>query len=481
MLDIGADEAVELDHRAGGAQAGGLAAARRDDLGCGPLDLGGGHLAGDGALPDQVVEPRLVAVEEALDVLRRTAELGRADRLVGLLGVLRLGGVEARLVRDVPRAEGRLDRLTRRLDRLGSDLHAVGTHVGDQADGLAADIDAFIEPLRDLHRAGGREAELGGGRLLQRRGGEGRTRVAAGGLRLDAVDAIGRAFQHRAHQRRPRLVADRHLLQLVAVERGQPGAELVAARRREQGAQLPVFLRLEDLDLRLAIADEAQRHGLDAAGRAGARQLAPQHRGEGEADQIVEGAAGEIGVDQRLVDLPRVRHRVQHRLLRDGVEDDAAHRLGADHLLLAQHLEHVPRDRLALPVRIGGEDDAVGLLHRLGDLVQPLLGKLGHLPVHGEVLVRPDGAVLGRQIAHVSVGSENLEVAAEILVDRLRFGRRFDDDDIHEKTVPRAEEATRDSELSCRMRRGVRRPVTWTVAAAGSTPPPPPPESGCNL
>ena len=55
----------------------------------------------------------------------------------------------------------------------------------------------------------------------------------------------------------------------------------------------------EFLDLQLAVADEPQRHRLHAAGRTRARQLAPQHRREREADEVIERAAGEVGVDQR--------------------------------------------------------------------------------------------------------------------------------------------------------------------------------------
>ena len=75
------------------------------------------------------------------------------------------------------------------------------------------------------------------------------------------------------------------------------------ARRRQRRDQRPVFAGDELLDLELAVADEPQRHRLHPAGRARARQLAPQHRREREADEIVERAAGEIGVDQRAVDL----------------------------------------------------------------------------------------------------------------------------------------------------------------------------------
>jgi hypothetical protein len=82
----------------------------------------------------------------------------------------------------------------------------------------------------------------------------------------------------------------------------------------------------------LAVADEAQRHRLHASGRARARQLAPQHRRQREADEIIEGAAGEIGVDQRLHRWRGVLHRLEDRLLGDGVE-------------------HHPLDRKALPLR----------------------------------------------------------------------------------------------------------------------------------
>ena len=69
------------------------------------------------------------------------------------LGVLGLGRVDARLLRQIFLAEFLGDRAARRVDRLGRHLHAVGAHIGDEAGGLAADIDAFIEPLRDLHGA----------------------------------------------------------------------------------------------------------------------------------------------------------------------------------------------------------------------------------------------------------------------------------------------------------------------------------------
>ena len=143
------------------------------------------------ALPDQLVELRLLGLElRVRHRFGRRLEVGRTDRLVRFLGVLRLGRVVARRVRQVLRRRIRLAMtLARAGDRLGRHVDAVGAHIGDQADGLAADVDALVEALRDLHGARWREAELARGLLLQRRGGEGRVRVALRGLRLDRGDA----------------------------------------------------------------------------------------------------------------------------------------------------------------------------------------------------------------------------------------------------------------------------------------------------
>ena len=134
-----------------------------------------------------------------------------------------------------------------------------------------------------------------------------------------------------------------------------------SAARLQMGDDRPIFARDEFLDLQLAVADDAQRHRLHAPRRARARQLAPQHRREVEADEIVERAAGAIGVDQRLVDLARMAHRLGDRVLGDGVEDDAVDALVLENFLALEDLVDVPRDRLALAVRVGGQNDALGV------------------------------------------------------------------------------------------------------------------------
>ena len=341
----------------------------------------------------------------------------------------------ARRVGHVVRAIFLADDLSGRRDGLGRHVDAVGTHVSNEADGLAVDVDAFVETLGDLHGAGGREPQLARGLLLQRRGGEGRGRIAAGRLGLD-----------RAHRERRRLEcflegfgfgarADVEAVDLAAVRANKARDEGRAGLGLEMGDQRPVFAGDESLDLEFTVADEAQRDGLDAASRAGARQLAPQDRGQVEADEVVERAAGEIGLDQRRVDLARVLHRVEDRVLGDGVEDDTLDLLVLEDFLVPQDFEYVPGDGLAFAVRVGRQNDLVGALHGAGD-VGETLGRLAvDLPFHGEIGVRFDRTVLCGQIAHMAERGENLVAAAEIFVDRLGLGRRFDDDDVHEIQV----------------------------------------------
>ena len=91
----------------------------------------------------------------------------------------------------------------------------------------------------------------------------------------------------------------------------------------------------------------------------------------------------------------------------------------------------MPGDRLALAVGVGGEDQAVGAFDGAGDVVQPLLGLVVDLPEHLEIVIGIDRAILGRQVADMAERSQNLVAGAQIFVDRLGFGRRFNDDNFH--------------------------------------------------
>ena len=136
---------------------------------------GVGHLRGDGALPDQVVEGEVLAAQLAGHLGGRAeAVTGGADRLVRLLRVLDLLLVVARGVGHVLGAV--------HLARLGAgggqrglrQRGAVGSHVGDVA--------VLVEPLGDPHRVAAVEPQLARGLLLQGARRERRARAARVGL-----------------------------------------------------------------------------------------------------------------------------------------------------------------------------------------------------------------------------------------------------------------------------------------------------------
>jgi len=91
----------------------------------------------------------------------------------------------------------------------------------------------------------------------------------------------------------------------------------------------------------------------------------------------------------------------------------------------------MPGDGLALAVRVGGEDQLVGTLHGLGDLGDVLGAPALDFPNHLEVGFGIDRAVLRGQVADMPEGGQDVVVRPQIFVDRLRLGRRLDDDDFH--------------------------------------------------
>src|SRR3546814_2223786 len=80
------------------------------------------HLARERALPDQLIEPRMIAAARL--VLRK---IGWADRLMRFLCILRLGLILARLVRNIAAVVARRDGLAGRADRAVIHLAAVGS------------------------------------------------------------------------------------------------------------------------------------------------------------------------------------------------------------------------------------------------------------------------------------------------------------------------------------------------------------------
>ncbi len=235
------EEAVELHDRAGRAQIDHAAGNLGGNVRRRALELGGLHLACDGAQPDQFVKLGLVGIEHRADLPRPAAGIGRPDRFVRLLRILRLGLIFARRGGQVALAVVGADQLARRRDGFGRDLDAVGPHIGDEADRLAVDVDALIEPLGDAHGVRGGKAELAARFLLQRRGGEGRGRIAPAGFRLDVRDGEGRAFERLLEGLGFGALADVEPLDLLAIGTDETRLEGLVARGRERRNQRPIL------------------------------------------------------------------------------------------------------------------------------------------------------------------------------------------------------------------------------------------------
>ncbi len=188
----------------------------------------------------------------------------------------------------------------------------------------------------------------------------------------------------------------------------------------------------------LALDDEARGHGLNAPGGKALRDLLPKNGRDLVPIQTVEDPARLLGVDQPAVYVPGLLEGALDRIRGDLVEDHAAHRN-----LRLQHLDEVPRDRLALTIFVRREQELV----RFGE---PLLQARDHvllvgiddveglevfLRVHAEprprhlLHVRRDVGGALRQVADVSDARLDDEARPEVAGDRPRFRGRLDDDE----------------------------------------------------
>ena len=97
--------------------------------------------------------------------------------------------------------------------------------------------------------------------------------------------------------------------------------------------------------------------------------------------------------------------------------------------LLPQFLGQVPADGLALAVGVGRDEDVVHVLRRFLQLLDDLDAVRQHDVFGLEIRVDVDAELALREVADVSHGRDDLVVTSEIFADRLRLGRRFDDDE----------------------------------------------------
>ncbi len=384
---------------------------------------------------------------------------GRTDGLVRLLGVLDLGGVDTRGVRQVVGAVQLADLGPCGRYRGTRQRRRVSPHVGDEA--------ALVQPLGHLHGPGGAEAELAGRLLLHRRRPEGCVWPAGVRLGLDRTDLV-RDVAQRSCERpgaalvqhddvrgpRPQLA---HRVEVAplgdpgAGNRYQPGLEragIVGGARLERGRQVPVVGRPECHALTFAVDHEPGGDALHPSSRQALHDLPPQDGRDLVAVEPVDDPPGLLGVDEVLVDVARAVDGGADRVAGDLVEDHPAHRHPRPQLF-----SQVPGDRLALAVLVGGEQEFVDVLERRLELAYLVLRPPRRhdvqrleaaIDVDADRVAEPVAlrrwhlGLLRRQVADVPERRLDDIAVAKVPGDRLRLGGRLDDDQAAQGAVVRS-------------------------------------------
>ncbi len=367
-----------------------------------------GHLAGQEAAPDELIELVLLRGQAFANLLGNQVHIGGADGLVGILGIaLAFEAAGLRRIIRLP-VSGQNQVLCRR-QRLLRKAQRVRTHIGNQThSALAGDVDALIQLLRHGHGAPGCHIQLAGGLLLQGGGDKGR-----GGLTLLL------ALLHGLHHKGAGGRFPHHLLYLLTgvelrlfvppVVVGQEAA-LIGVQALKSDLQGPVFLGLEGTDFLLPLHHQAGRHRLDPSGRQTPAQLPPQQGRELIAHNPVQQPPCLLGIHQILVDGPGGGDGGLDHLFGDLVEGDTIGLVVRD----VQKLLQMPGDGLALPVRVRGQIDPAAFFGGLFQVVNHVLFVLNGLIDGLQVVVEINADFAFGQIPDMTEGGLHLIVRPQV-------------------------------------------------------------------
>ena len=383
------------------------------------------HLAGDEALPDELVEAVLIRGQLTAHHSGLDLHAGGTDGLVGILrrgaGLIDAGGLGVVAVAVLLTDEGSGGGLS-----VGRDAEGVGTHVGDQtlyAAEFRAQIHALVQLLRHPHDSLGLEAQLAGGLLLHGGGSEGRSGILLTGGALDAVHGKSLTLHGVDDLHGLGLIRQADLTVVVAEEAGGEG---LALGGDEGGIDGPVLLGHEGADLVLAIHDDLGGHGLyTSRGQAASHRL-PQEGRELVAHDTVQNTAGLLGIDQIHIDGSGLLDGGLDHGLGDLVEGDALDLLHGD----TQRVGQMPGNSLALAIRVGCEEDLACVLGLLLDLLDDVALAADVDVVSGEVILDVYAQRAFGQVADVTHRGDDLVVGAQIALDGACLGGRLHDDQI---------------------------------------------------
>ena len=141
------EEAIKQDDLAGRPQAS--AAIGIDQINRRALYNRLFHLAGDGALPDQIIELCHIGFEPHFR--RMAVRVSWPNCFMCFLRIFGFRAVIAWFFGHIFAAKSVADHSATLHDRGLIHRDAVGPHIGDQADGFAANVDTLIQSLCHLH------------------------------------------------------------------------------------------------------------------------------------------------------------------------------------------------------------------------------------------------------------------------------------------------------------------------------------------
>src|SRR5208282_4375314 len=252
-------------------------------------------------------------------------------------------------------------------------------------------------------------------------------RTAANFLALDAFDFEGRSLDGRNDLPRPRLgqlagfVVD--ALVFVAVE---PRLERRRILARQTGVERPIFFSAKCLAFALAIDDYPERDRLHAPRADAALDLVPQQRAELVSNQPVEHPSRLVRVEQVVIELRGIVHRLLDGSRRDFMQQDAAD-VGRG---LAEMVGDMPRDRLAFAIRVARQVDVFLALGGALDLADHLLFAFDYDIVGREIVLDIDPQLALGQVHDVTDRRHDLVIATQVTPDRFRLCGRFDNYEI---------------------------------------------------
>ena len=350
-----------------------------------------GHLAGDGALPNKVIEAAFLLV--ALYLL--LVHIGGTDGFVSLLSTFRTGVILASL--DVLLAHLLCDDRFAGTQTEFAQIDTICTHIGDAS--------AFIKVLGYHHGLSHSEAELVSRFLLQcacREWGSGRSFYGFCLNVLNGKLAILQALQEC----------------LCLFDCGETSAQFgfhfVAFSIEEDSCDAIVLFAAEILNLAFTLNNQSDSNALDAASRKAWLHFAPKHGTELEPHDSIQNSTSLLSVHQIEVNLSGVLYGVQNGGFRDFVEDDSTRIFGPQ----SQHFIEVPTDSFSFAVFIGSQPDHVCLICHTLQLSHHLLLVGGNFVLWFEsLLVHAERPFL--QVADVSVAGQYLVFVSQKLFYRL--------------------------------------------------------------